>query len=116
MTAVTVGAVQDLPDLVTLEQCFPEQQRWSEESWLGELASPTKCVLISRDAAGEVAAAAAFSLQGDVVDLQRVVTLASARRQGRARGLILAGMAWARETAAERMLLEVEEEASPLTH
>lgn len=113
MTAVTRGEVQDLPTLMALEQSFPEGQRWSEDSWRGELEGENRHVLVSRGDADEVVAAATFSLLGDVVDLHRIVTRASARRQGRAGELMTAGIAWACDSDAERMILEVEEDNSP---
>lgn len=113
MTAVTRGMVRDLPDLMALEESFPEEQRWSEESWSEELTSTNRHVVVSRDDAGDVAAAATFCFVGDVVDLHRIVTRASARRQGRAGDLMMAGIAWACDSAAKRMILEVEQDNAP---
>lgn len=113
MTRVTRGAMHDLPDLMTLEESFPEAQRWSEESWREELVGAGRYVVVSRDDEGDVAAAATFSLVGDVVDLHRIVTRASARREGRARDLIVAGLAWACDADARRMILEVEQRNAP---
>lgn len=113
MTVVTRGAVQDLREIMALEESFPEEQRWSEDSWRGELEGSNRRVVVSRDEAGEVAAVATFCLLGDVVDLHRIVTRASARRQGRAGDLMMAGIAWACDSKAGRMILEVEQDNAP---
>ena len=112
VTGVRVAVSEDLEGLMTLESSFPEGQRWSEDSWRGELTGTGRHVLVCDGSPG-LAAAATFSLSDDVVDLHRIVTAASARRQGLARRLVDAGIAWAQEMGADRMLLEVEAGNAP---
>lgn len=112
MTRVRLAVVGDLEGLMTLESSFHERQRWSEDSWWGELKGTGRHVLVCDGSPG-LAAAATFSLSDDVVDLHRIVTAASARRQGLARRLVNAGIAWAQEMGADRMLLEVEAANAP---
>lgn len=107
MTGVSVAVVQDLPRLVGLEECFPPGQRWSRDSWQGELAAANRHVVVCRDGDG-IEAAATFSLSDDVVDLHRIVTSPMARRRGLARQLMVAGREWSQASGAARMMLEVE--------
>lgn len=112
MNDVRIAEEHDLADLMTLEESFPEGQRWSEESWLGELHGPGRHVLVCQGVSG-LDAAATFSLSGDVVDLHRIVTRVSARRRGIARQLVTAGISWAHHEGAARVLLEVEATNAP---
>ncbi|MGO1383827.1 MAG: GNAT family N-acetyltransferase [Arachnia sp.] len=107
MNTIRIAEEQDLAGLMALEESFPEAQRWSEESWLGELNGPGRHILVCQGVSG-LDAAATFSLCEDVVDLHRIVTRVSARRRGIARQMVTAGMSWAHSEGAARMLLEVE--------
>ncbi len=105
---VSAATTADLSGLMALEASFPEGQRWSEESWRGELAAENRRVIVCRNQSGAVEAAATFAMSADVVDLHRIVTSPTARRSGLARQLMDVGIAWAQEVGASRMLLEVE--------
>ncbi len=105
---VSVAADEDLPGILALETAFPAWQRWSDDSWQGELVAPNRRVLVCRDG-GAVRAVATFAISGDVVDLHRIITSPAARRRGLARELVSAGQSWARQQGANRMLLEVED-------
>ncbi len=107
MNDVSAAVMDDLEALMMLEAVFPEDQRWSENSWRDELTGTQRHVLVCRGGAG-LNAVASFSLSGDVVDLHRVITSATARRRGLARQLVDSGIAWGREVGASRMMLEVE--------
>ncbi len=112
MSDVRVAVMEDLADLMLLEASFPEAQRWSESSWREELMGPRQQVLVCDGRPG-LEAAATFSVSGNVVDLHRIVTSAPAQRRGLARRLVGAGIVWAREMGANRMLLEVEATNAP---
>lgn len=107
MTEAAVATMENLPGLMELELLFEESQRWSEDSWRDEVAAANRLVLVCQGSGG-LAAAATFALSDGVVDLHRIMTAASARRRGFARHLMGAGLEWAREAGAARMLLEVE--------
>lgn len=79
---------------------------WSRESWAEELDSPRTGVLVAR-AAGDVVGVVALRHVEDVADLDRVIVRPDHRRGGLGRRLVGAGLAWAREAGAERVLLEV---------
>lgn len=104
---VSTAVAGDLRGIVALETAFPAGQRWSEDSWREELASSNRHVVVCRGG-GTVEAAATFAISDDVVDLHRIVTSPAVRRRGLARHLMDAGLEWARERGASRMLLEVE--------
>ncbi len=106
--SVSGATPADVPGLMALEMSFPDSQRWSEDSWRAELAADNRHVIVCRDAADEVQAAATFAVSGDVVDLHRIVTRPAAQRRGHARHLLDAGIRWAQKVGATRMLLEVE--------
>ncbi len=106
MSGVEAAVMEDLPGLMVLEASFPEVQRWSEDSWRDELLGAGRHVVVCRSSGG-LDAAATFSLSGDVVDLHRIVTAPGGRRRGLARQLVDAGVDWAREVGASRMMLEV---------
>ncbi len=107
MNDVRIGVLEDLTELMALETSFPEGQRWGKSSWRDELMGSNRHVLVCSGPSG-LAAAATFSFSGEVVDLHRIVTSTPARRRRLARRLVDAGMVWAREMGANRMLLEVE--------
>lgn len=112
MSSVSPAGEHDLAGLMALETAFLPEQRWSETSWRDEMAATNRRVLVCR-AEGMLVAAATFAISDDVVDLHRIVTSPGARRRGLARGLLSAGIAWAQEQGASRMLLEVEETNTP---
>lgn len=112
MNDVRIAGPEDLAELMILEASFPEGQRWSQESWRGELLGLRRHVLVCEGRSG-LDAAATFSLSGDVVDLHRIITSIPARRRGMARQLVDAGIAWAQHAGAARMLLEVEASNTP---
>lgn len=112
MIDVRCAVLEDLLELVALEASFPDGQRWGESSWRDEVLGPRRHVLVCPGRPG-LEAAATFSFSGDVVDLHRIVTSTAARRRGLGRRLMGAGIAWAREMGANRMLLEVEATNAP---
>ncbi|WP_300081045.1 GNAT family N-acetyltransferase [Propioniciclava sp.] len=85
---------------------------WSREAWAEQLDSPRTDVLVAR-AAGEVVGVIALSGVAEVVDLDRVIVRPDHQRSGLGRRLVDAGLAWAGETGAERVLLEVAEANAP---
>ena len=66
-----------------------------------------------RDAAGALCGVATFALAGDVVDLLRVIVAPDARGRGLGRSLVRAGLVWASEVGAERVMLEVDAANAP---
>lgn len=107
---VKVATEADLPDIAALEAAF--DQPWSAESWRSELAGDGRLVLIARRA-DEVVGVACFQHIDEVVDLHRIVVSAEHRRLGFARVMLVAGLQWAIERGAARMLLEVEHSNEP---
>ena len=97
----------DVPGLVALEGCFAHQ-RWSEHTWRNELRAPGRLVLVAEGEQADLRGAASFHLVADVADLDRIAVDPAHRRQGIARELLAAGLAWCAERGAQRILLEVE--------
>lgn len=101
----------DVPGLLELEQgAFPASERWSEQSWLDELAATDRLVLAGRDADERVMAAATFQCVADTADLHRIMVAREHRGEGVAKQLMNAGLEWAQGVGASRMLLEVRED------
>ncbi|MCC2592269.1 GNAT family N-acetyltransferase [Tessaracoccus sp. OS52] len=111
---VEAAVASDLAGLVALEQWFPERERWSEQLWAEELAAQDRFVLVSRvdedGAPHRVVGAATFQCVGDTADLHRVVVADGYRRRGFARVMLLAGLHWAKQSGASRMVLEVRQD------
>ena len=102
---VDIATVEDLPGIVALEANF--DTAWSEQSWLDEITGSGRLVLIARKKKG-VVGVACFQHVDEVVDLHRIVIAPDHRRLGFARVMLLAGLQWAIERGAARMLLEVD--------
>lgn len=107
------GAVEtDLPTIFALEQQgFEPRQRWSEKSWSDELEADNRVVLVG-DTAGQEAGSTTtgvitVQVVGGVAELIRIVVGSATRRTGVGRTLLAAGIAAARESEADEMLLEV---------
>lgn len=97
----------DLPGIMALEACFT-MSRWSEQAWADDLASERAHVLVERDADGTVLGVATFSQVAGLADLNRVVVHPDHRHRGIGRRLVLAGLAWATESGAHQVMLEVD--------
>lgn len=108
---VEAATLHDATAIAALEDVF-ESGRWSLAAWEEEIASPRCHVLVQRieDA---VVGVAAFSIAGDIADLNRVLVAAHCRRAGIARGLVEAGIAWAAGRCAQQIMLEVEASNEP---
>lgn len=109
---IRTATVADLPGILPLEASFPEAERWSEPLWADELAAADRLVLVAQlensdGHPGELVGTATFQLVADTADLHRVVVAEAQRRRGFARGLVDAGLGWARGAGAARILLEV---------
>lgn len=103
----------DLDAIMALERAgFDVGARWSEASWTAELSGSDRCVLVVRDGT-RLAGVATFQAVADVADLHRVVVAPEERGRGIGRVLIEAGIDWAAEQCADRMLLEVEHDNAP---
>lgn len=103
--------VNDVAAIVALEtEAFPASERWSHESWVGEILADDRLVLIGRGPFDEVMAAATFQCVEDVADLHRIMIAEEHRGQGQARRLLVAGMQWAEAIGARRILLEVRQD------
>ncbi|MDO5736901.1 MAG: GNAT family N-acetyltransferase [Propionibacteriaceae bacterium] len=105
---MAAASAEDLTALMHLEGAFPAGQRWSEDSWRDELSASNRHVLVHREDDNAVTSAATFAISDGVVDLHRIVTAPAAQRRGLASALVAAGLEWARERGASRVLLEVE--------
>lgn len=107
---VDVATVEDLPAILRLEANFDTV--WSEDSWRDEITGAGRLVLIARQAEG-VVGVACFQHVDEVVDLHRIVVAPEQRRLGFARVMLVAGLQWAIERGAVRMLLEVDHANEP---
>lgn len=112
------GVTADLEGLAGLDvACFPPGEQWSAPSWHAELEGDDRAVWVAvraqRPDTGvcaiydELVAAACFRLGGADAELFRVMTAPGLRGLGLATMLVTAGLAWARERGADRVLLEV---------
>ncbi len=109
---ITLAVGSDLAQIVTLEEEFTDA-RWSARTWAEELVADRALTLVNKDRWGRLLGVATFHWLEDVADLNRVVVHPAHRREGIARRLIAAGMEWAEQFGARRVLLEVEERNSP---
>ncbi|MDO5676103.1 MAG: GNAT family N-acetyltransferase [Propionibacteriaceae bacterium] len=108
---VDIATIKDLPGIVALEANF--DTAWSEQSWLDEITGSGRLVLIARKKKKGVVGVACFQHVDEVVDLHRIVVAPDYRRLGFARVMLLAGLQWAIERGAARMLLEVDHSNGP---
>ncbi|GAA4897308.1 ribosomal protein S18-alanine N-acetyltransferase [Tessaracoccus lubricantis] len=104
---VDIATLDDLPAILALEANF-ERRVWSEQSWHDELVGSGRLVLIARQSEGQVVGVACFQHVDEVVDLHRIVVAPEERRLGFARVMLVAGLQWAIEQGASRVLLEVD--------
>lgn len=105
---IATAQPSDLAAILALEEAgFDSGARWTEASWLDELRGTDRRVLVDRGD-GELRGAATFQLVAGTADLHRVVVAPAHRGRGIGRGLVEAGIAWAAERRAHRVLLEVE--------
>lgn len=109
MSARRVATPADLPALVRLDADVFGVDAWSEVSWYQELAQmpDTRHVEVLTDHAGGLLGYVALMLVADVADISRIAVAPAARRVGRARELLDAALAVARERGCTRVLLEV---------
>ena len=97
----------DAPALARLELVFPARQRWSETSWLEEIGTDGRLVVVAETATDGVIACASWRHAGDTADLDRIVVAGEHRRRGIAGRLLRRGIAWAAEQRVGNVLLEV---------
>lgn len=102
-----VATLDDLPEILELEACFPTKERWSEASWEQELRGSRRTTLVARDA--RLLGVITFQDMGEAADLNRIVVRPDARRQGVADALMQAGLS----TVGKRCLLEVRDDNLP---
>ncbi len=102
-----VATLDDLPEIVELEACFPTKERWSETSWAQELRGSRRTTLVARDV--RLLGVITFQDMGEAADLNRIVVRPDARRQGVADALMQAGLG----AVGKRCLLEVRDDNLP---
>jgi len=106
---IDAAVAGDVDAILALEQTgFPAQSRWIAASWLPEIEGTDHFTPAARDVDGVLRGVAAFQLVAEMADLNRVVVDPAHRSRGIGRTLVEAGLRWAAERGAERMLLEVE--------
>lgn len=97
----------DLAAILALEASgFAPGGRWSADSWRGELQGGGHCAPAVR-LDGVLVGVAAFQRVAEVADLNRVIVEPAERGRGIGRALVEAGLVWAGEQGAARVLLEV---------
>jgi ribosomal-protein-alanine N-acetyltransferase len=96
----------DLAAIMALELAgFPEAERWSERSWLGELMADNRRVLLAR--ASQPVGVVTFSVTGELAELLRLVVAPAHRRTGIGMQLVDAGLEAVRQAGARAAMLEV---------
>ena len=96
----------DLDAIMGLERAgFADAERWSERSWLGELAADNRRVLIAR--AAQPVGVVTWSVIGELAELLRLVVAPANRRQGIGTQLVEAGVQAVKATGAKAAMLEV---------
>lgn len=85
---------------------FPEAERWSERSWLGELLGDGRIVLIAR--AHAPVGVITVQTIGELADLHRLVVAPGYRRRGVGTQLTTAAVRAVRHLGARAMILEVD--------
>lgn len=96
----------DLDAIMALEQSgFDEPERWSERSWLGELAADNRRVLIARG--NQPVGVITWSVVGELAELLRLVVAPTHRRLGIGTQLVEAGVEAVKAAGAEAAMLEV---------
>jgi [ribosomal protein S18]-alanine N-acetyltransferase len=102
----------DLAAIMTLERVgFPEPERWSERSWLGELIGEGRTVLIAR--AHAPVGVITVQTVGELADLHRLVVAPAQRRRGVGRALVTAALIAVRHLGARDVILEVDYSNDP---
>ena len=97
----------DLAVIMALEGAgFPEAERWSERSWLGELLGDGRTVLIAR--AHAPVGVITVQTVGELADLHRLVVAPGYRRRGVGTQLTTAAVRAVRHLGARAMILEVD--------
>jgi [ribosomal protein S18]-alanine N-acetyltransferase len=96
----------DLDAIMALERAgFPESERWSERSWLGELVTDNRRVLIARTT--RTLGVITWSVIGELAELLRLVVAPAHRRTGIGAALVEAGIEAVRRAGARAAMLEV---------
>lgn len=96
----------DLDAIMALERSgFDEAERWSERSWLGELAADNRRVLVAR--ASQAVGVITWSVVGELAELLRLVVAPAYRRQGIGTQLVEAGVTVVKAAGAKAAMLEV---------
>ncbi|MGO1974865.1 MAG: GNAT family N-acetyltransferase [Propionibacteriaceae bacterium] len=109
----TPATLDDLPALIALEETgFPARERWSAESWRGELTGDGRTVFVVRTPAGIVGAVTVRTV-GPTADLYRVVVDPSVRRSGIGRQLVSVAVDAAERAGARKVVLEVRYDNEP---
>lgn len=101
-----VAAEGDAAGIAALEVAFPVPERWSIETWAAELRRADRRAWVVRQG-NRIVAVALFQVVVETADLHRIVVDPDFRRAGLARQLMSAGISWAANARATRMLLEV---------
>jgi [ribosomal protein S18]-alanine N-acetyltransferase len=103
---VSAAHRDDLAAIMALEGAgFPEVERWSERSWLGELLGEGRTVLMAR--AHAPVGVITVQTVGELADLHRLVVAPSYRRRGVGTQLTVAAVSAVRQLGARAMILEV---------
>ncbi|MDO5683470.1 MAG: ribosomal protein S18-alanine N-acetyltransferase [Propionibacteriaceae bacterium] len=111
--SVRRAADTDLDAILALEeQGFAARERWSRDSWAGELDADNRTVLVG-EVDGAICGVITVQQVGGVAELNRIVVDEARWRTGLGRVLLQAGIAAADEEEAEEMLLEVRHDNAP---
>ena len=104
------ASVDDLNEILRIERSAREAPHWSEAAWRACFQSgPRERVVMAAEVDRRLCGYVALSSLAGVMDVENIAVSVEMRRRGVARGLLAAGLKWARQTHAERVELEVRQ-------
>ena len=96
----------DLAAIMILERSgFPDAERWSERSWLGEILGEGRTILIARRQ--HPVGVISMKTIGELADLHRIVVEPRSRRRGIGTDLVRAGLEAVRQFGVREVILDV---------
>ncbi len=111
---IRVADETDVDAIVDLESGgFSSRERWSAQTWLQEVSSPTRICLVYCDAEHRVKGVGLFQVIDSVADLHRIIVARECRCEGVATQILDQGITELSRCGASRLLLEVDPDNEP---